>query len=155
MWDWARENVVALFSVGLITLLVFAGTLLAVPFVVARMPSDYFVADKTDPARLRTRHRFLRILWLVAKNMIGWLLVVAGIGMLVLPGQGILTILIGLMLASFPGKKALQCRLIRIGRVHRAVNWLRKRAHQPPLQIPPKEHCETLRTEDSASGDAR
>jgi hypothetical protein len=74
-------------------------------------------------------------LW-VLRNLLGGALVVAGIAMLVLPGQGILTILIGLLLMDFPGKRRGEIYLLRKRTVARAVNWIRSRAKQPPLELP-------------------
>jgi hypothetical protein len=52
-----------------------------------------------------------------------------------LPGQGVLTILAGLSLLSFPGKRRLQLRLLRIPAIHRAIDALRRRAGRPPLHL--------------------
>jgi len=54
------------------------------------------------------------------------------------PGQGILTILIGLSLLDFPGKRNLELKLIRLRTVRKAINWIRARAQQPPLELPPR-----------------
>jgi hypothetical protein len=59
--------------------------------------------------------------------------------MLLLPGQGILTILIGLMLLDFPGKRRLERRLVQQPSVWRAINWMRAKAHQPALELPAPE----------------
>jgi len=70
---------------------------------------------------------------LIGKNALGYILVVAGIIMLVLPGQGIFTILIGIMLLNFPGKYQLERWLATRGPVLRSINWLRQRAGRAPL----------------------
>jgi hypothetical protein len=67
------------------------------------------------------------------------LIVFVGVAMLLLPGQGILTILIGLMLIDFPGKRRLERRLVQQPSVWRAINWMRAKAHQPPLEMPTTE----------------
>jgi hypothetical protein len=53
----------------------------------------------------------------------------------VLPGQGVITILIGLTLVSFPGKRNLERRMIRQKKVLSSVNWVRERAGKPPLRL--------------------
>lgn len=73
----------------------------------------------------------------MAKNALGALLLVLGAAMLVLPGQGLLTILVGLLLIDFPGKYRLERRLLGGPRVLRAINALRERWKKPPLEIPP------------------
>ena len=71
-----------------------------------------------------------------AKNLAGAVLVLAGLAMLVLPGQGLLTIVVGLLFLDFPGKRSLELRLVRHPPVLRTINWLRATAHRPPLQMP-------------------
>ncbi|HOS97284.1 MAG TPA: PGPGW domain-containing protein, partial [Deltaproteobacteria bacterium] len=70
------------------------------------------------------------------KNILGAVFILAGIIMLFLPGQGVLTILIGITLVSFPRKRVLELRLVRKPSVLRALNWMRARAHKPPLLLP-------------------
>jgi len=72
----------------------------------------------------------------VLKNVLGFVFIAAGIVMLFLPGQGILTILIGLTLVSFPRKRALEISLIRRPSVLRAVNWIRRRSGKEPIILP-------------------
>jgi hypothetical protein len=67
--------------------------------------------------------------------VLGVALVLVGIPLVPLPGQGILTIFAGLLLLEFPGKRRVEIALIRRPGVLRAVNWLRRRAHRPPLEI--------------------
>jgi hypothetical protein len=57
--------------------------------------------------------------------------------MLVLPGQGLLAILVGVMLANFPGKYALERRIISRPAVARGVNRIREMAGRPPFELPP------------------
>ena len=77
---------------------------------------------------------------LVLKNALGLLLLACGIVMLVIPGQGLLTMLIGLMLMDFPGKRRLEARLVAVPSVRRSINWLRERAHRAPLAAAPGGH---------------
>ena len=58
-----------------------------------------------------------------------------GIFMLVLPGQGIFTIMIGLMLSNYPGKYAIERKFIGIPSVLKSINWLRKKSDKPPIEI--------------------
>jgi hypothetical protein len=73
----------------------------------------------------------------VGKNLLGALLVLAGLAMLVLPGQGILTILLGLAFLDLPGKRRAELWLVSRPPVLAAVNRLRLRAGREPLQLPP------------------
>jgi hypothetical protein len=58
-----------------------------------------------------------------------------GVAMLVLPGQGVLTIITGLLLLDFPGKYRFERWLVRRGPVLRGVNWLRDRAGRQALRL--------------------
>ncbi|MGB1110330.1 MAG: PGPGW domain-containing protein, partial [Gammaproteobacteria bacterium] len=73
------------------------------------------------------------------RSAFGLLLLLAGIAMLVLPGQGILTILIGIGLMEFPGKFALECRLAGIPSVYRALNWIRRKGGQSDFSPPARQ----------------
>jgi hypothetical protein len=107
--------------------------------MVIRMGEDYFMPHRDADRTLAGRHPALRLLGLAAKNLLGLLLLAAGLAMLVLPGQGLLTMVMGIMLLNFPRKRALELRLIRIPALLRTVNSLRAKAHRPPLQLPPRE----------------
>ena len=118
------------------SVLTFIGSILALPVLVAAMPEDYFVDARRHQSRLRRFHPLIYLSLRLLKNGLGWLLVLCGIAMLVLPGQGLLTILVGLVLSDFPGKFALERRLAMNPRIMAAFNWLRRRTGRPPLQVP-------------------
>jgi Putative transmembrane protein (PGPGW) len=106
-------------------------SIIAVPWIVARMPADYFVRERDVP--WQDAHPVVRIVLHAGKNTLGLLLVLAGVAMLVLPGQGILTMLVGLSLVEFPGKRKMQIRILRLPGVKKVVAVLRRRAGRPPL----------------------
>jgi hypothetical protein len=54
--------------------------------------------------------------------------------MLILPGQGFLTIVTGLLLINYPGKYKLEQKLVEIPSVFRTLNWIRVKANKPPLR---------------------
>lgn len=125
----------------IVSIAVLALGALLVPVVIARLPADYFVREDQPGAATSGRwsdrgsRRHPIVFWL--SNIAGMVLVIAGIVMLVLPGQGVLTILAGLSLLSFPGKRRLQLRLLRMSAIRRAIAALRKRAGKPPLGLEP------------------
>ena len=112
----------------------FVASLVTLPILVVRMPADYFVRDRTGD-RWSAHHPVIRIALLTVKNLVGGLFVVAGILMLFVPGQGILTILIGLSLLDLPGRRAVERRLVSRPAVFEAINRIRARAGQPPLRL--------------------
>ncbi len=84
---------------------------------------------------MENRHPALRWFGLAVKNVLGLVLLLAGIAMLVRPGQGVLTILMGIALLDFPGKRQLERRLIALPTVLRTINKLREKFGRPPLTV--------------------
>jgi hypothetical protein len=143
MFAWLHGHDAVLWWMGALSVVAFVGTLIALPILVARIPADYFRRDRGHASRHQAQSSVLRVLGVLLKNLLGVVLILAGVAMLVLPGQGILTILIGLMLMNFPGKHALERRLVQQPSVLRAINWMRARAHQPDLQAPQSDATTT------------
>jgi UPF0716 family protein affecting phage T7 exclusion len=107
-------------------------TIVLLPVVVVRLPADHFVADRRQRlARRGVAGWCLRGL----KNLLGAVFVLAGIAMLLLPGQGLLTILIGLLLLDFPGKRALELRLLRRPALRAFLDRMRQRRGVPPFVL--------------------
>ena len=105
---------------------------LLVPVWLARLPADQF----RQPRRLRDRPWTpQRVVGHVLLNLLGALLVAAGIAMLVLPGQGVVTILLGLGLLEFPGKHRLEGWMVRRRPVRAALDWLRRRRGVAPFEL--------------------
>jgi hypothetical protein len=138
MLDWLRaKETLAWWLIGL-SITTFVGSLIAVTVLIVRMPADYFTHTKKPADSWRSRHPLTRGTILVLKNLLGFVLVLAGLIMSIppIPGQGVLTILIGLSLLNFPGKKNLELRIARTAPVRSAIDWIRAKYHRPPLQIP-------------------
>jgi hypothetical protein len=125
-----------LVKVAVISAVAFVGTLIAIPFVLVRLPEDYFDV-RVRRTWMDGHHPALRIVSRVLKNIVGIVFLLAGLSMLVLPGQGVLTILIGLSLVDFPGKQRLEARIIGHPRVLRTVNALREKFGKPPFVVAP------------------
>ena len=124
-------------GLALLSLAMLVVSPLVLALVVTWLPADYFVTGEPPVGSFAGRHPAVRVLFHVGKNAAGALLVLAGLVMLVTPGQGVLTVLAGLMLLDLPGKRAIELRIVRNPRVFRAINRLRARAHHPPLELPP------------------
>ncbi|WP_197453908.1 EF-hand domain-containing protein [Caulifigura coniformis] len=124
-----------LWTLGIFSAVSFIGSLVAIPIVVARLPIDHFSGphEAADWVASSVGRR----IWLVLKNILGVLLITGGVIMLVLPGQGVLTILLGVALMDLPGKWRLMRALARRPNVMKALNWMRERAGKPPLIPPP------------------
>lgn len=120
---------------GIISAVFFVASLIAIPILLVRLPVDYF-DEKRHRGWFRTNHVVLRVTVQVLKNVLGVVFLLAGIAMLVLPGQGVLTILIGISLVDFPGKIRLERRIVGRPAVLRAINSIREKFGKPPIAIP-------------------
>ena len=136
MLEWIRAHELALLWMGTLSLVAFFLTLILVPVLVVHIPPDYFLRKKRKLANLQGRYPVIRLTGIVVKNIFGMVFVLAGLAMLVLPGQGIITILIGVMMLNFPGKRNLERRIVMQPNILGAINWMRAKAHKPALQVP-------------------
>jgi hypothetical protein len=118
-------------SVGAAVLTLLLGTV-----VVVGWPADRFKGEAPTEAG-QARSGLVRALAFAGRNLAGAVLVLLGLIMAIpgVPGQGLLTMLIGLTLLSFPGKRRLERRLVRTPALFGAINRLRARFARPPLEI--------------------
>lgn len=106
----------------------------AVILVMVKIPADYFSSSYAFNHR-NDRHFLLRWSATVFKNLVGFLLIIAGVLMILGPGPGVLTILLGLIMMDIPGKRPLEVGLIKRPAVLSAINNLRSRYRKPPLVL--------------------
>ena len=120
----------------LISVVTFVVSIAVVTLVLVKLPANYFHSSH-DREFLTHRHPVLRLVGIFVKNLLGLVLVGFGIIMSLpgVPGQGVLTILLGIMLLDFPGKRALETRIVSRPRVFGAINALRARFDRPPLML--------------------
>jgi Na+/H+ antiporter NhaD/arsenite permease-like protein len=113
-------------QVGLVafSIVAVAASILLVPRFLAKLPPNYLQNGKEPDHSMPLK---------VARNALGVVLVLLGVAMLLLPGQGLLTLLVGLLLVDFPGKHALVRRLMSKPKVLSLVNKLRSHRGAAPL----------------------
>ncbi|MBS0154631.1 MAG: hypothetical protein JSS38_08570 [Nitrospira sp.] len=129
----STETLVTLTALSIVF---FVGSLIAIPFILVRLPTDFF--DTRVPRRwMENHHPVLRLLGHLAKNVVGAIFLFAGFLMLFLPGQGILTMLIGITMLDFPGKRRLEAKMIGQPAVLSTINGMREKFGKPPLTIAP------------------
>jgi hypothetical protein len=143
MIDWLTQTIhgwgltwgQVLFGV-LFSVVTFVVSIAVVTVVLVKLPANYFHSSHAREF-LVERHPVLRMVGIIAKNLLGLVLVGFGVIMSLpgVPGQGVLTILLGIMLLDFPGKRALETRIVSRPRVNAAVNALRARFGKPPLML--------------------
>ncbi|MEZ4278893.1 MAG: hypothetical protein R3F21_04640 [Myxococcota bacterium] len=122
---------------GSISILVLIASVFALPWLVTRIPEDYFCHPRRAPASWEPAHPAVRIGFLVLKNLLGFVLLAGGFILLFVPGQGLLTMAVGLLLIDYPGKFALERRVVAIEPIFKGLNWLRRRRGIAPLKKNP------------------
>ena len=131
--DLVDEYKSVIFWLSLLSFLIFIFSLVSIKWLVALIPIDYFVYKKNS--KFKTKYPFTWLISMIIKNIIGYLLIVGGILMLVLPGQGLFTIFIGLMMSNYPGKYYIEKKIIAIPSILKTINWLRKQSNKEPIII--------------------
>ena len=106
----------------LISALTFLASLMLIPWLVIRLPPDYFVDKIRHTSQLHQHHPGIYVLIRAVKNLFGMVLIVAGLIMLVIPGQGLLAILVGVGLTDFPGKFKLERWFAKKPAIFKAMN---------------------------------
>ncbi len=132
--SYVPASVLIWFAVS--SVVMFVGTLIAIPIILMRLPADYFDTRIPRPW-MENHHPLLRVLGHIVKNVVGAIFLFAGFLMLFLPGQGVLTMLIGLSLIEFPGKRRVEAKIVGQSTVLNTINAMRAKFGKPPLIIAP------------------
>jgi hypothetical protein len=132
--QWIPVDV--LIGLTAVSVIGFIGSLIAIPLILVRLPADYF--DTRTPRHwMKDHHPVLRLVGLVVKNVVGIVFVLVGIAMLFLPGQGLLTMLIGISLVDFPRKRELEAKMVGQPTLLGVINSMRHKFGKPPLTLAP------------------
>ena|SRR6185369_7670140 len=133
---WASLTWVKIFIGIFLMVLSFVVSIAIVSFVMVKIPENYFHSDY-EHHFLSEKHIVLRWTGIILKNIIGVFLILIGIVMTFpgVPGPGVLTILIGLIMIDLPGKRKAEAFIIKRPTILRAVNDLRARYKKPPFLL--------------------
>jgi hypothetical protein len=132
--SWLGEHQTLMLWLAVFSGATAVGSLVALPAVLVGLPADYFATPERTAGLFAKRHPALRWSWRVFKTVLGTALFVVGLVLLMLPGQGLLMVLAGLVLAEFPGKHRLERLVAGRPRVMRAMNWIRRKAGKPEFE---------------------
>ena len=107
-----------------------------VSFILVKLPADHFSKKRKTKFWAGPRPA-IHAAKVIGKNIGGVLLVALGIVLSLpgVPGQGLLTVLLGIMLLDFPGRHRLEQKLLSKPSIVNTINRLRKRFDKPPLQL--------------------
>ena len=122
---------------GLLIFVVTLGVSLAiVSFVLVKLPPNYF--QQSHPKHFLANYPpAVRVLAIIGKNLLGIVLVALGVVLSLpgVPGQGVLTILLGIMLLDFPGRQKLEHWLVTRRKIREGINKLRHKFGKPELVL--------------------
>ncbi|MGB7926285.1 MAG: hypothetical protein WCF57_23795 [Pyrinomonadaceae bacterium] len=112
----------------------FTVSMTLVSFVLVKLPANYFHSSHARQF-WADRRRSVRWSGLVLKNFSGLLLILVGVFLSLpgVPGPGIITILLGLVMLDIPGKRPLETSLVKQPKVLQSINRIRGRFGKPPL----------------------
>src|SRR5262249_38897596 len=99
---------------------------LVIPWILVEMPADAFTNVKRY-SWLDKKPASVRIPFRILKNLLAFGLILLGAVMFVTPGPGMFPILLGVLLADFPGKLKLQRWILSKPYVMNSMNWLRRK----------------------------
>ena len=126
---WVKAHLIGIVVLSAITLIL---SMLSILALVIYLPSDYFTREKHVSI---VSNQFPRILLRILKNIFGVIALLIGFVMLIGPGQGLLTILVGVILCDFPRKRRVERKLIGRPALLNAANKFRARYKRPPILL--------------------
>jgi hypothetical protein len=136
---WLMGYSSILIGLGGLSVLILVFSIAGMGWFIAQIPEDYFTYDKRRGKHWNKYSSKARIAIIIFKNIFGGIMLVGGLFLLVLPGQGLLTMVIGLFLIDYPGKFQLEQKIISIPSIFRSLNWFRAKARKPNLLHPRKQ----------------
>ena len=131
VWDYCTQPLVLTTLTG-VSVGIFVIGFLLVPPLAVKLPADHFVPP-THNRGLRTIGDWI---WHICRNLLAVVLLVAGIAMIILPGPGIISLIVAVALADFPGKRRVERAFIRAWIVRTPLNAMRAKYGAPPMIIP-------------------
>lgn len=117
---------------GIISAICFFASLALIPWIICRLEADHFLHLHAHSNKHPLAFVHLRLL----RYLLGAILLVAGVLMLFLPGQGLLTMILGLSLLDFPGKQQAVDKLLQIPSIQKALNWIRAKGGKNTFHYP-------------------
>lgn len=114
---------------------------IVISYIITQIDKDYFLrkkmadANTIEPSYFTAMNSSVTLLIKISKIIIGICLLAVGLVMLVLPGQGLITVLIGLSLLPFPGKNKIEQSILSRKAVRSTLNWIRIKANKEPFNF--------------------
>ena len=136
MGAFIHQHEALIFWLSIASVIGLVASAVLIPWMLVRIPPDYFSNKEYRKHQWSGYPPVIRGALHFIKNIFGLLFIVSGIIMLLIPGQGILTIIIGIILTDFPYKYNIEQWIISRPAILKAINQLRAKAKQSPIVRP-------------------
>lgn len=124
-WDWISDNYRLIQWIGIASVLLFFLSLFILRCVIVQLPDDYFLNDSS--VLNKRSGNLIDLVLRVAKNLFGFLLIICGIILLFIPGQGLVTIVLGAWIMDLPWIIKIKRKFVYSRLVKRTLNWIRSK----------------------------
>lgn len=125
IFQFFKENLVI---ISILNIGVFLGFIAAIIFVFSKLPKNYWICSQVDQeSSLKMK---------VLRNILAFPVAILGALMLLLPGQGLLTLLLALMLADFELKQELMAKIIAKKKIRESLDYIRRKMGRSPFIWP-------------------
>ncbi len=128
---WLQAHPEVAWGIGGLSLTLIVVSVALLPRLVSAIPAKYFQHPRHPTLGAAPRRGPVR--W--AKNILGIALILLGLAMIVLPGQGLLTMLVGLVLTDLPGKYRIERWVVTRPTLLPLIDALRGRRGAPALML--------------------
>ncbi len=117
---------------GIVSTVTFFLSLLIIPWIICKLKNDFFL-HLHEHKKMEDQHPVIFILLRILRYSFGAILLLSGILMIFLPGQGLLTIILGISLLDFPGKQKAFDGILHLHPVQNGLNWIREKGAKSPF----------------------
>lgn len=128
---WLTQHSEVVVAIVIFSVLITVASLLATPWYLAKLPSDYFVIEPSNKPR-----SLASVSISILRTLSGIAIVLLGLLMMLTPGPGLILLVLGLAICDFPGKHHLVIKLVSQPPVFTALNWMRSKTDKPPFISP-------------------
>ena len=118
MSSFSFLNLELLKFISILSALLFILSIVFIPYLILRLPSSYFVRELFERP---SQNLILNLL----RYIVGFVLIIFGLIMLVTPGQGLISILLGITLIPSVRRNKFIIYLISLKGVQSSLNFIR------------------------------
>lgn len=134
LYQYLTNHTALLGGLALFSIVIFLLGILTTPFMIAAIPDNYFDQNKRRSTKTHSP-TIIAIVSKILKNLLGIILIIGGIAMILLPGQGILTLIIGLLLLDYPGKYHIEKKIASRPKILKLINWIRRKHNKKEFNL--------------------